>query len=431
MNRLWVRFSLAFSVVLLIATAIPIMGIYLLDQFGLVHMTYSVDLLSDPDGEGAFQRLPEGDLVEEDLRSRIDPEDIPLDDGSGRSEFLPLDRRGEVEFPLTRGLGAQTVTIDSPLSQFSVDIPAGVAILILLATSLLIGSLLGIWMSRGITRPITQLNEAAQAIGERDLSYRVPETGSRELVGLANSFNRMAEDLEQAAHFRRNLMADVAHELRTPLTVLEGNLRAMLDGVYELNQEEIANLYQQTCHLKKLVSDLHELALAESKQLSLNSQTVNLAQLVHETISHFKVATEEKGILLSALVDEELSHPCLDDQRTRQVLHNLLSNAIRHSQNGGEVILSARRLENQLIIAVEDNGEGIDPEDLPHIFDRFYRSETTRSRDTGGAGLGLAIVKAIVEIQGGRVEAESEGREQGCRFTIYFPYPQEGLNSET
>jgi two-component system OmpR family sensor kinase/two-component system sensor histidine kinase BaeS len=427
---------LAFSVVLLIATAIPILGIYLLDQFGLVHVTYSVDLLSGPDSEGALQRLPEGDLpartpASEDLRSRILPEDIPVGDGSERPEPLQFDRTKGVEIPLSRGLSAQTVTIDSPLSQFSIDIPAGLAILILLATSLLIGSLLGVWMSRGITRPVTQLNEAAQAIGERDLSYRVPATGSRELVGLANSFNRMAEDLEQAAHIRRNLMADVAHELRTPLTVLEGNLRAMLDGVYDLNEVEIANLYQQTRHLKQLVSDLHELALAESKQLSLNYQTVNLVQLVDETASHFQISAEEKGVRLSAVVDEELYHPSLDDQRTRQVLHNLLSNAIRHTHNGGEVTLSARRLENKLMIAVEDDGEGINPEDLPHIFDRFYRSETTRSRDTGGAGLGLAIVKAIVEAQGGHVEAESGGRDQGSTFTVYFTYPQDGLKSET
>jgi signal transduction histidine kinase len=288
---------------------------------------------------------------------------------------------------------------------------------------LLIGIFLSVLMSCSVTRPISQLAEATQAIGRHDLGYRVETKGSQELQELAQSFNRMAEELEHAELTRRNLMADVAHELRTPLAVLDGNLRAMLDGVHALNEEEIALLYEQTRHLNRLVDDLRELSLAEANQLSLNRQEVNLAGLVRETVAHFDLVTQEQGIQLTTDLDDPLFHPSLDENRIRQVLHNLLSNAFRYTSQGGKVVVRAKRSADQkaLEISIADSGAGIPPEELMHIFDRFYRTEETVSRDRGGTGLGLAIVKAIVEAHGGSVNAQSGGRDQGSTFTIRFP----------
>jgi signal transduction histidine kinase len=282
---------------------------------------------------------------------------------------------------------------------------------------------MSLWMSRNITRPVSQLAQATQAVGQHDLGFRVPVKGSQELQELAQSFNRMAQDLEHSEITRRNLVADIAHELRTPLAVLEGNLRAMLDGIHEKNEEEIALLYEQTHHLKRLVDDLRELSLAEADQLSLNLQEVDLAQLVKDAVAYFDIIAQERGIQLFIEMDEPLIHPRLDDHRMRQVLHNLLSNAIRFTPEGGKVIISARvsKDKNADEISITDTGVGITPDELPHIFDRFNR---TRSKlDTGhdGTGLGLTITKAIVEAQGGSVSAHSAGKNLGSTFTILLP----------
>jgi signal transduction histidine kinase len=218
-------------------------------------------------------------------------------------------------------------------------------------------------------------------------------------------------------------MADIAHELRTPLSVLEGNLRAMLDGVHEVNEAEVALLYEQTHHLKRLVEDLRELSLAEADQLSLNRQEVDLTQLVKDTVAHFEVLAQEHGIQMSTRLDEPLLHPSLDDHRMRQVLHNLLSNAIRYTPEGGRITVSGGKLpdKNILTISVVDTGKGISSEELPHIFNRFYHTENSLHAEHDGTGLGLAIVKALVEAQGGSITAQSAGKNQGSTFSIRFP----------
>jgi signal transduction histidine kinase len=283
----------------------------------------------------------------------------------------------------------------------------------------------GILASRLLAAPITQLATAAQAIGAGDLGTRVPPNrSSQEIEELTAAFNKMAADLQHAAELRTSLMADVSHELRTPLTVLEGNLRAALDHVYELDEEQIANLYEQTRHLIRLVNDLRELSLAEAAQLPLDLQPLEIVPLINETAAAFELLAEEKGVRLQVEVPGELDDACADRMRLRQVLHNLLANALRHTPEGGTVTISARAEETSVALAVADSGEGISPQALPHVFDRFYRTDPSRSRETGGSGLGLAIVKALVETQGGRVEAASPGVGQGSVFTLHLPYAQ-------
>jgi signal transduction histidine kinase len=431
--KLRTHFGLALCLVLLVATLLPMLIFYLLGSSGLLEVTYVSESL-DSRQVGDFINLPIttppalsspypppqniGKWGEEGIPSirRLDPVDV---------ERLPIiaydPEMGQwiAEIPSD----VQRVVLSSPVIKFRVDMPAWLVLGSLPLFGLLIGILMSIWMSRSVTRPVSQLAQAAQAVGRHDLDYRVTTRGSQELQDLAHSFNRMAEDLERAELTRHNLMADIAHELRTPLSVLEGNLRAMLDGVHEKNEEEIALLSEQTHHLKRLVDDLRELSLAEEDQLSLNLQHVDLLQLVKDTVAHFEVLAKEHNLQLITQLDEPLVHPSLDDHRMRQVLHNLLSNAIRYTPIGGSVTVLARQLADNhtLVISVTDTGAGIAPEDLPHIFDRFYRTRGNLDANHAGTGLGLAIVKALVEAQAGSVSAHSAGKNMGSTFTIQFP----------
>jgi signal transduction histidine kinase len=295
----------------------------------------------------------------------------------------------------------------------------------MLWTALLIGILgvlFGVVMSRTLTAPLRRLAEAAQAIGARDFSRRVEVKGTEEVREVAQAFNEMVTDLEQAETLRSNLLADVAHELRTPLSVLQGNLRAILDEVYPMEQEEIARLYDQTRLLGRLVEDLHELAQAEAKQLPLNLQPIELRELVQDVVETFGPAANSEETNLSMDIPDNLPAVEIDPARMTQVLHNLLSNALRHTPSGGTISVSAGQGEGSVWLAVQDTGEGIPPEDLPHVFDRFYRVDRARARGTGGAGLGLAIVRAIVEMHGGNVWADSDGVPgHGSRITIRIP----------
>ena len=289
-----------------------------------------------------------------------------------------------------------------------------------MAFSIAVGTLGGIVIGQVTSAPITGIAKAARRLGKGELEVRVPVRGSQEIRELAETFNKMAADLQHDETLRANLMADVSHELRTPLTVLEGNLRAALDGVVPLDEAEIANLYGQTRHLIRLVNDLRELSLAESGHLSLEKLPTDLKALVAETLQALEPLAVEKGVNLEDKVPQ-LSDGIVDPFRIRQVLFNLLSNSLRHTPAGGKISVQGSESSGKLEISVQDNGEGLDPDQLQAVFDRFYRADKSRSRETGGTGLGLAIVKAIVEAHGGQVEAHSDGKNRGSVFTIRLP----------
>jgi two-component system sensor histidine kinase BaeS len=292
-------------------------------------------------------------------------------------------------------------------------------------TFVLVGTIaviLRVLLSRGLSAPIVALSKAAREIGSGNLQQRVPENNhSRELDDLARSFNRMAADLENAETLRQNMLADISHELRTPLAVLSGQLQAALDKVYALDEEKLANLYGQTQHLIRLVEDLRLLAQAEAHQLPLAIASVNLADLWRELAANFSLVAQEKGIRFRVDNMDRLPHLSADPGRLRQVFSNLLANAIHHTPPGGEIVVSSTVEGKQIVLTIRDTGEGIAPEQLPHLFDRFYRADTSRTRDTGGSGLGLAIVKALVEIHQGKVVAESAGHNKGSTFTVRLP----------
>jgi two-component system OmpR family sensor kinase/two-component system sensor histidine kinase BaeS len=295
---------------------------------------------------------------------------------------------------------------------------------VLLATAVagLVAILLAALLVRQIIAPLRRLQSAADAIAGGDLSQRVTVT-SRE-GDVSHAFNQMAETLEHNERLRRHTMADIAHELRTPLTVIQGQVEALLDGVFPLEPEHLAPIHDETILLSRLVADLRELALAEAGQLAIERRPVDLSDLVARVAAAVEPAAAERGITLTVDVPRSLPLISADPDRLSQVTHNLLSNALRHTPPGGEVSLYAGCDEEMrdVWLEVSDTGEGIPPDQLPFVFDRFYRADPARSRVSGGTGLGLAIVRAIVEAHGGRVSVASDGVPgHGSTFTVYLP----------
>ena len=236
----------------------------------------------------------------------------------------------------------------------------------------------------------------------------------------------MAEALERNELARRNLLADVAHELRTPLTVIEGTADAILDDLYEPTPERIRAIKEEAMLLTKVVADLRDLTLAESGHLALERSDADPREVAERGLRGAQGAAEAKGVALELSAAPDLPSVSVDSGRIAQVLGNLLGNAIRHTPAGGRVSLDVSPRADGVVFAVADTGEGISAEDLPHVFDRFYRGDRSRTRGTGGSGLGLAIARQIVEAHGGRIWAESTpGR--GSRFSFALP-AQAGLS---
>lgn len=363
MNRLWVRFALVISGIILAVLIVPVV-------LGPVVIALFDVPTSDPDLDAIVAALPP------DLQARLH-ERIQSDSVRGIVPFM--------------------------------------------AVVALIGALAGGLLSRMLLSPLQGLTDGAEAIANQNLAYRVPVNGTTEMRMVAESFNDMAGNLEQAELLRRQMLADVSHELRNPLHVLRGNLQAMVDGVYPMDEQEVGRLLDQTDHLTSLVNDLHELALAEARQLPLATEKLDLGLLVKDVGTAFRplAASEDIGLRIELLGPPPQVR--VDPSRFQQILQNLLWNAIRHTPAGGQIMLSVERQGDKAVVTVSDNGSGMSAEHLPHVFDRFYRVESARDRETGGAGLGLAIVKAIVEAHGGSVIVASAGVDQGSTFTVIVP----------
>ena len=278
---------------------------------------------------------------------------------------------------------------------------------------------------RNIATPLADVMAAADSVAEGDLSVRVPERGPSDFRRLAQSFNRMTEELERADQRRRNLTADVAHELRTPLHIIQGNLEGVLDGVYEPAAEHIEATLEETRQLARLVEDLRTLSLAEAGQLPLVWEPVDVAELLADVQTSFSGQAEAAGLDLHVEIEGHLPAITGDVGRLDQVLGNLLGNALRHTPAGGDITLQAQPMENGVRIIVRDTGEGIPAEDLPYIFDRFWRGDRARTRISShaggaGSGLGLAIARQLVQAHGGAIRVASE-LGQGTTFTVELP----------
>ncbi|MBX3010320.1 MAG: HAMP domain-containing protein [Caldilineaceae bacterium] len=301
-------------------------------------------------------------------------------------------------------------------------------ILLIFATSIAV--VIGYFLSAALTDKINALRAAARAIANGELDTRVRIPGQDEVSELAESFNNMAVQLESAAAkqrevetLRRELVAWVGHDLRTPLTSVRAIVEALADGM--VDDPATAARYLRTAKrdiyaLSLLIDNLFEMAQIDAGGLQLERQPNSLNDLVSDTLESFRTLADEKAVTLQGHVTPDVDPVEMDARLIGRVLANLISNALRHSQRGGSVQVYARSVAGGVEVSVRDTGEGIRPEDLPHIFDQFYRGEKSRSRATGGAGLGLAIARSFIEAHGGTIRAESKVGS-GTRFIFFLP----------
>jgi two-component system OmpR family sensor kinase/two-component system sensor histidine kinase BaeS len=271
--------------------------------------------------------------------------------------------------------------------------------------------------ARGLRRlvmPLGDLIEAAESVEAGDYGARVRPRGPRELRSLARAFNAMSARLETSEEQRRRLLADVTHELRTPLTIMQGNLEALLDGLYPADAKHLEPILDETRVLSRLVDDLRTLSLAEAGALTLHREPTDMGGLVSDSVASFRTQADGAGITIVTAVEGPLPRAEVDPVRIREVIANLLSNALRYTPRDGTVRVSATAANGQLRVVVRDSGPGIAAEALPHVFDRFYKSEESR-----GAGLGLAIAKSLVVAHGGEIGASSVlGQGTEMSFTL-------------
>ncbi|MEW5869462.1 MAG: ATP-binding protein [Chloroflexota bacterium] len=305
---------------------------------------------------------------------------------------------------------------------------------LLLATVLLlfaggIAMALGLFLSNAITDRVQALNQAVQRVSQGDLEARVAAAGRDEIAALAESFNSMATQLQDAARqqqeleaLRRDLIAWVSHDLQTPLASIRAMVEALADGVVE--DPQVVQRYLNTARrdigaLSALIDDLFQMAQLDAGGLTLNREDSSLTDLISDTLESFSALAAQRQVSLQGQVSPGIDPLFMDVARIGRVLNNLVSNALRHTPPGGSVQLNARPLPSGVEIEISDSGEGIPAEDLPHIFERFYRSEKSRNRATGGAGLGLAIARGIVQAHGGDIQVES--RPGQTRFAFILP----------
>lgn len=311
---------------------------------------------------------------------------------------------------VARALGY--IHIQHPDNNF---VPAVVVVFLLGMGSLLVAGR----RLRSFSRPFGDLLETANRVASGDYSVRVKVQGPVEMRSLARAFNDMISRLEATNAHRRDLMADVTHELRTPLTVIQGNIEGILDGVYPADEEHLRSILEETNQLSRLVDDLRTLALAESGTLALLKEPTDLAVLIGETAAAFRAEADAAGVDLILNMPEDIPPLDVDPRRIRQVLANLLGNALRYTPSGGNIQIRCGRSgsadHRETHITVQDSGTGIPPEDLPYIFDRFYKA-----RDSGGMGLGLSIARKLIEAHGGTISADSPSG-QGTTIRIALP----------
>jgi signal transduction histidine kinase len=272
----------------------------------------------------------------------------------------------------------------------------------------IVALLLGIFLSRTITSPLRELIQATHAISEGNLTQQVSIRSRDELGELAKAFNKMSAQLSHLINSRKQMTADVAHELRTPLSLILGHAEAVHDGVLPPTRENFEIIREEAARLDHLVDDLRTLSLADAGELSINLQSIDPGQLLHEVANLYQVRAQKKNIALDLDTTAPLSTLEADPGRMTQVLTNILDNALRHTPKNGTVILSAKQVDNKIEFAIQDSGPGLSPEDITRIFERFYRADPSRQREDGGSGLGLAIAKSIVQAHNGQLSAESE-----------------------
>ncbi|MEU9521735.1 ATP-binding protein [Streptomyces sp. NPDC048224] len=313
------------------------------------------------------------------------------------------------------GLGFRDESPPALATAPTAAVAAGVALVVILG---------GLLLSRAVLRPVRALTLAAKGLGEGDLGRRVPASGRDEIAQLGWAFNRMADSLQASEEHQRRLTSDIAHELRTPLANLRGYLEALRDGVLEPTPELLESLHEEALLQQRIVDDLRDLALAEAGALAYHRSDVDLRELL-ETSHRAHIPQARAAGLVLALEAPRSVYARADPDRLRQVVGNLVGNALRATAPGGTVTLALLGDGDRAVLEVRDTGTGIAAEDLPRLFDRFWRADASRDRATGGSGLGLSIARQIVADHGGAIEVHSTIGE-GTTFAVALPRAREG-----
>ena len=286
--------------------------------------------------------------------------------------------------------------------------------------TIILALILGTILSRTITRPIRELTKATHKMTDGKLGQQVPVRSRDEIGELASSFNKMNDELARSFNLRKQMTADIAHELRTPLSLIIGHAEGVHDGVLQPSHENFEIIREEAERLEKLVNDLRTLSLADAGELSVEFQRVDINELLGDVKSHYMTLFNQKRITLDLEPASDILQADLDPIRFSQVLTNILDNALRYTPEEGRVVMAVRQVENQIEITIQDNGEGVSPEEAAHLFDRFYRADPSRTREEGGSGLGLAIAKSIIEMHKGLIWVESE-KGKGMKTIIRLP----------
>lgn len=287
-------------------------------------------------------------------------------------------------------------------------------------TAIGIALLLAIILSRTLTRPIHELTAATRVVSEGKLAQQVPVRSRDELGQLAESFNRMSAELARSLNLRRQMTADIAHELRTPISIILGHAEAVHDRVMPASSETVEIIREEAMRLEHLVDDLRTLSMADAGELKLATRPYPPQKLLSDAHRVFSHPARQKGISMHIKAAAALPNIIVDPERMKEVFSNILDNALRHTPQGGQIILSASDIENYIEIRVQDSGPGVAAEELGRIFERFYRAGTSRTREEGGSGLGLAIAKSIVEKHNGQIWAENKPGE-GLTVVVRLP----------
>ncbi|WHH59977.1 HAMP domain-containing sensor histidine kinase [Petroclostridium sp. X23] len=288
--------------------------------------------------------------------------------------------------------------------------------------SMILAGILSMHVSKKFLKPIYSIKENAKLIeNERYSQLHDVNTGTFELHDLSISIKELAEKLEYQDVLRKRLTTDIAHELRTPLATLQSHIEAFMDGVWEPTQEKLLGIHDEITRLTKLIKNLSDLSRIESEEIKLDLQPVNLSSILNNVVDNFEPLLISKDIKIKKYIQCDIEIMG-DADRLNQIFINLLSNAYKYTNEEGQIIVRLTELKDKFSILIEDTGVGISKEDLSHIFERFYRGDVSRSRETGGTGIGLTITKALIEAHKGSVKIESEV-SKGTKVMISFPKP--------
>lgn len=286
--------------------------------------------------------------------------------------------------------------------------------------SLLFALLLGAYMAKRLSTPISRVITTARQISDGFLNNRIKEqSNTKEIIQLTSSINNLAETLEKQESLRKQLTADVAHELRTPLATLQSHMEAMIDGIWKPETGRLKSCHEEIMRLSRMIGDLEKLARFESGNLILYKEKFDLSELIKQILQNCESDFRNKGVELNSSLESVIV--TADRDKISQIIVNLVSNALKFTPEGGSALVCTNRMENCVIVTVKDSGIGIAPEDIPFIFERFYRADKSRNRMTGGSGIGLTIVKAIVEAHHGKITVQSKPYE-GAEFIVTLPY---------